>query len=172
MMPTTIRSAVVAAGTGFNSTPQSIPGVHNLQTIIGYAAWIATGVCIIGLIVVGARMAISHRRGDSEHMGALGGVVAACIVIGSASSVVGSLLGFSLFTSTPQAIPGLSAVQQIIGYTAWVAAAVCLLGLLIVGARMAISHRRGDSEAFGMLGSVAAGCVVVGGAATLVGAFI
>lgn len=170
-MPTT-KTAVWAAGTGFNSNPTAIPGVNNLQTIIGYAAWIATGVCIIGLIVAGARMAISHRRGDSEHMGAIGGVVAACIVIGSAASLVGSLLGFSLFTATPKAIPGLAAVQQIIGYTAWIAAAVCLLGLLIVGARMAISHRRGESEAFGMLGSVAAGCIVVGGAATLVGAFI
>jgi cytochrome b561 len=156
----------------FNSTPAAIPGVTNLQVFIGYAAWLATAACIIGLVLTGAMMAISYQHGNNEHMGRLGSVIAGCITVGAASPIVGSVLGFNLFTSNPQAIPGLGTVQTIISYTAWVAAALCLLGLIVAGVRMAISYQRGNTEATGRLGAVIAGCVIVGSASTLVGAFI
>jgi len=162
--------SVVLAGP-FNSNPGAIPGVTNLQVFIGYAAWLATAACIIGLIITGALMAVSYQHGSNEHMGRLGAVVGGCIVIGAAAPIAGSILGFNLFTANPQAIPGLATVQTVISYTAWIAAAGCLLGLIFAGARMAISYSRGQSEV-GRLGSVMAGCLIVGSASTLVGAFI
>ena len=160
-----------APGTGFNSTPISIPGVTNLQSIIGYSAWIATAVCLIGLIIAGASMAVAHHHGEPIQLGRLGYVVGGCLVVGAASPVVGSILGFNLFTADPQAVPGLTKVQDIIGYVSWAAAAACLIGLIVAGASMAVAIGQGRPPA-GRLGGVAAGCMIVGAAGTIVGVLI
>lgn len=69
------------------------PGADGFETVIKWAAWIALGVCVLGVIVAGASMAIANRRGDGgEHMSRLGWVLAGCIVIGAASGVVGALI--------------------------------------------------------------------------------
>ena len=164
--------AILAAPNPFNSNPTSIPGVSNLQTIIGYTAWIATAMCLIGLIATGAAMAVSYHRGHHHHVGRLGGVAAGCLVVGAAAPIAGSILGFNLFTANPEAVPGLSKVQTIIGFTSWVAAAACLIGLIGAGAMLAISYRHGETDHAGRLGSVAAGCLIVGSASTIVGALI
>lgn len=157
----------------FNSRPQPIPGLGKFGTLIGYTAWAASAACLIGLIAAGAMLAISYRHGDTQHVSRLGRVAAGCLIVGSASSVIGGLIGFNLFSSTPQAIPGLGKVQTVIGYVSWVAAGLCLIGLIATGAMMAISyHRSGGGEDVGRLGGVAGGCLVVGSAATLVGALI
>src|SRR5664280_52156 len=132
----------------FDSTPVAIPGVTKLQAVIGYSAWVATALCLIGLIVTGA------------------------LIVGAASPIAGSILGFNLFTSDPEAIPGLAGVQTVIGYVSWVAAAVCLIGLIISGAMLAVSHQRGTVDSTGRLGGVAAGCLIVGSASTIIGALI
>ena len=168
---TQLTAASILAGP-FTSNPAAIPGVTKLQAIIGYTAWLATAACLIGLIVTGATMAISYHRGSNEHMGRLGSVATGCLVVGAAAPIAGSLLGFNLFTSTPQAIPGLATVQTVISYVSWIAAAACLLGLIAAGAALAISYQRGNSEHAGRLGGVAAGCLIVGGASTIVGALI
>ena len=167
-----LAAGLLAKDPGFNSTPKAIPGVNNLQVIIGYTAWVATALCLIGLIVVGAIMAVSYHHGSNEHVGKLGAVVAGCLIVGAAAPIAGSILGFNLFTSNPKAIPGLTMVQSVIGYVAWAAAALCLIGLIIAGAMMAVSYRRGNPDVGGRLGQVAAGCLIVGSASTLVGAFI
>lgn len=69
------------------------PGAGKLLTLLRWAAWIALGVCVLGVIACGAMMAISHRRGDGgEHAGRLGMVLAGCILIGAASGLVGALV--------------------------------------------------------------------------------
>jgi hypothetical protein len=160
------------AGSPFTSNPAAIPGVTNLQVIIGYTAWIATALCLIGLIITGALMAVSYHRGSNEHAGRLGGVAAGCLIVGAASPIAGSILGFNLFTAAPQAIPGLAGVQKVISYTSWIAAALCLIGLIVAGAMLAVSYQRGNTEHTGRLGGVATGCLIVGGASTIIGALI
>ena len=169
--PTPSPSPTPAPGAGFNSTPVAIPGVDKLQAIIGYSAWIATAVCLIGLIIAGASMAVAHHHGETVQLGRLGGVVAGCLVVGASSSVVGAILGFNLFTANPEAVPGLTKVQDVIGYVSWAAAAVCLIGLIVAGAAMAVANQQGRMPA-GQLGAVAAGCMIVGAAGTIVGALI
>lgn len=69
------------------------PGSERLITLLSWAAWIACGICVLGVIACGALMAISHRRGDGgEHAGRLGMVLAGCILIGAASGLVGALI--------------------------------------------------------------------------------
>lgn len=166
-----MTASTFLADNPFTSDPTAIPGVTNLQTIVGYTAWIATALCLIGLIITGATMAVSYQRGGGEGAGRLGAVVAGCLIVGGASSIVGAVLGFNLFTDDPTAVPGLSGLQTVIGYTAWVAAAACLIGLIIAGGTLAVQYSRGGDHT-GRLGSVVAGCLVVGGASSIVGALI
>jgi Type IV secretion system pilin len=68
------------------------PGSEGFLTILSWAAWIAFGVCVMGVIAAGAMMAIASRRGEGqEHGNRLMWVLAGCIVIGSASGLVGAL---------------------------------------------------------------------------------
>ena len=170
----TVHLAVglLAAGNPFNSDPHAIPGVSNLQAVIGYVCWIATALCLVGLIVTGSILAVSYHRGSNEHVGRLGAVAAGCLVVGAASPIAGAILGFNLFTSNPKAVPGLTGVQTVIGYVSWIAAALCLVGLVIAGAMLAVSYQRGTTDHAGRLGSVATGCLIVGGASTIIGALI
>jgi cytochrome b561 len=164
--------ALVLAQGQFNNDPKAIPGVDKLQTVIGYVCWIATALCLIGLIVAGALMAVSYHRGNNQHTGRLGGVAAGCLIVGAAAPIAGSVLGFNLFTANPQAIPGLTGVQTVISFISWISAALCLIGLVIAGAMLAVSYQQGNTEHTGRLGSVATGCLIVGSASTIIGAII
>ena len=90
----TLRSlgSVALLADPFNSNPQPGPGMDKFQTIIGWSAWIAAGLCLIGLIVTGATLAVSYHRGTNEHVGRLAGVAAGCLIVGGASTVVGALV--------------------------------------------------------------------------------
>jgi peptidoglycan/LPS O-acetylase OafA/YrhL len=69
------------------------PGGAKFSTILGWAAWIATGLCILGIFIVAGTMAVASRRGGvGEHGAALGWVLGACALIGSASTIVALLV--------------------------------------------------------------------------------
>lgn len=69
------------------TAPPEISG--KINEVVNYITWIGMMVCVIGIIVAGAMMAIGQRRGEGgEHASRLGWVVAGCIVIGAASGVV------------------------------------------------------------------------------------
>ena len=69
------------------------PGSDGIVKILGWAAWIAVAVCVVGVLIAGAKMAIEHRRGGGgESVASLGWVLGGCIVIGSASALVGALV--------------------------------------------------------------------------------
>ena len=80
---------VVDPGTG--SAP---PGAGQLKTILSYLAWGVTAMCVAGVLIASAKMAVSHHRGGSgsEHAGALAWVLVAAVVAGSASALVGALV--------------------------------------------------------------------------------
>ena len=68
------------------------PGSAGFLRIMRWAAWIAFGICVLGVILAGAMMAVASRRGEGQEHGArLMWVLAGCIVIGSASGLVGAL---------------------------------------------------------------------------------
>src|SRR5450756_2537841 len=134
--------------------------------------WWATAISAPVTIRPIRHSAVAHHHGTSQHVGRLGMVAGGCLIVGAASPIAGSILGFNLFTSDPEAIPGLAGVQTVIGYVSWVAAAVCLIGLIISGAMLAVSHQRGTVDSTGRLGGVAAGCLIVGSASTIIGALI
>jgi hypothetical protein len=68
------------------------PGSEKLDGVITWVKWIAYALCGLGIIIAGAMMAIGQRRGEGgEHAARLGWVLAACIVIGSATAFVDQL---------------------------------------------------------------------------------
>lgn len=69
------------------------PGAEDLLQILQWVMWIAAGICVLGIVVAGAMMAISAARGGrSDHISQLGWALAGCVVIGSASGIVGVLI--------------------------------------------------------------------------------
>ncbi|MFE3459956.1 hypothetical protein ACFXKD_20620 [Nocardiopsis aegyptia] len=72
---------------------QAPPGADGFLAILGWAKWVALGICVLGLIVAGATMAIQSRRGEGgEHLGKIGMVLGGVIVISAATSLVGFLV--------------------------------------------------------------------------------
>ncbi|WP_199237107.1 TrbC/VirB2 family protein [Kribbella antiqua] len=68
------------------------PGHEKLDGVVTWVKWIAYLICGLGIIIAGAMMAIGQRRGEGgEHAARLGWVLAACIVIGSATAIVDQL---------------------------------------------------------------------------------
>ncbi len=82
-----VLAAVPDPGSG-----EAPPGSEGFLKILRWAAWIAFGVCVLGVIVAGALMAVASHRGDGQQHGSrLMWTLAGCIVIGSASGLVGAL---------------------------------------------------------------------------------
>ncbi|TWD80502.1 TrbC/VIRB2 family protein [Kribbella amoyensis] len=66
---------------------------RKISTVVDWVTLIAISICILGVIIAGAMMAIGQRRGEGgEHAARLGWVMAGCIVIGTASAVVNALV--------------------------------------------------------------------------------
>ncbi|WP_017585610.1 hypothetical protein [Nocardiopsis ganjiahuensis] len=77
-----------------NVDTQAPPGLDSgFTTILGWAKWLALAVCVLGLIIAGALMAIQSRRGEGgEHMSKIGMVLAGVIIISAATSLVSFLI--------------------------------------------------------------------------------
>lgn len=166
-------STVLLAAPGFNTDPTTIPGMAKVNVVIGWAAWIATALCIIALIIAGAKMALSTSHGnDDGGFEGVGKVIAGSIIVGAAAQLVNGITGFNLFTSTPQAIPGLTTVQTVIGYVMWGAVAACVVGAIVVGTKIATSHRQGRDDGMQKFGGLLGGCLVVASAGTVIGAIL
>ena len=78
-----------------------------------------------------------------------------------------------LIDITPTQPPGTEKITQILGYVAWGAGVVCLIGILFVAGKLAINARHGEGieEAKGLLWILLA-LILIGSAGALVGAFI
>ncbi|MCK8678216.1 MULTISPECIES: hypothetical protein [Streptomyces] len=71
-------------------TPQAPGELSNLVgTVLNLAAWAGTAAGVAGVLVTGAMMAISFKRGEgSEHMGRLGLILGGCVLVASAGPLV------------------------------------------------------------------------------------
>lgn len=85
--------ATPAQGAAPTPGQQQPPGTQGLTTMLGWGGWGVSFVCVAGILVVAAMMALKHRRGEGggEAMGALGWVLGAC-VLGSAAGPIASAL--------------------------------------------------------------------------------
>jgi hypothetical protein len=58
-------------------------------TVLGFLAWAGTAAGVVGVLVTGAMMAISHKRGESsEHVSRLGMVLGGCVLVATAGPII------------------------------------------------------------------------------------
>lgn len=80
-----------SAGRNAGATP---PGADGIETVLSYMLYVGLGVCVLSLMVAGARIAMAHRQTDGgvgEEEARVGVVLMATIVISAASSLIGGL---------------------------------------------------------------------------------
>ena len=109
-------------------------GTGGINTVLGYATWIAFGICVLGLIVVGARMGLGHRHENRHHVDRLGVVLVATIIISAAVGLVTAIAPAVRSTGSP-------AVAFIQDSLWWYMIAVAVLGVIFGAGRMAWEQR-------------------------------
>jgi len=63
--------------------------VAKVDTALNLIAWAGTAAGVAGVLITGAMMAISHKRGEtSEHMSRLGMVLGGCVLVSVAGPLV------------------------------------------------------------------------------------
>jgi hypothetical protein len=81
---------VLAPNPGAGTPP---PGAAKITTVLGWLAWLVFAACVAGILFCAGKMAVNHRRGEgAEHAAGLAYTLAACIVAGSASAIVGLMV--------------------------------------------------------------------------------
>jgi hypothetical protein len=70
------------------------PGVigDKIVLILKWIAYLATAAAVAGLIMTAGRMAIAYKNGDEMQSSQLAWTLAACVLIGGASSIVAALI--------------------------------------------------------------------------------
>ncbi|MFF5173328.1 hypothetical protein ACFY3U_11900 [Micromonospora sp. NPDC000089] len=78
--------------TGENAVPTELAA--KVEQALGLVAWAGTAAGVLGVLITGAVMAISHKRGESsEHMSRLGMVLGGCILVATAGPIVTWVFG-------------------------------------------------------------------------------
>ena len=136
------------------------------QTLIGYGSWIVGAIAIATLILNGAKLTVAVRHGGNEELGRFGAWLAGALVFGAGSWIVSSTTGVTIFNTKPQAIPGLTAVQDWINRITFGGIFVGMIGLFIAAGTMMVHARRGEGIGLGLV-KVLAGLIIVTGASGL-----
>ncbi|MEV0185806.1 hypothetical protein AB0I54_42055 [Streptomyces sp. NPDC050625] len=86
-MLTEAASYLAAVPNPARNAPAELTQKVNL--VLGIAAWAGTAAGVAGVLVTGAMMTISLKRGESsEHMGRLGMVLGGCVLVSTAGPLV------------------------------------------------------------------------------------
>lgn len=115
--------------------PGVIDGVDPVNSVMGWIMWIALGICVLSLIIAGARMAWHARSGDSQqHTDRIGTILFATILISGGVGLVSGVL-------RPGDSMGSTGVAFIQNSTWWYTVAFGALGVIFGGVKMAWDQR-------------------------------
>jgi len=74
-------------------TPQAPAFAGRFTLLLRWILWVCSMLCVLGIALIGTRLALSVRRGDvGEQVGRLGVAAAGTVVVGLASTIVSALL--------------------------------------------------------------------------------
>jgi hypothetical protein len=86
-------STAWAAGTAPQPGNTQPPGTAGLLTMLSWASWIVSFLCVVGVLLVAGTMAVRHHRGEGgEALGRLGWVLGACVLGSGAGAIAGALI--------------------------------------------------------------------------------
>lgn len=125
--------------TGGGGSSGVTPGDHaanadGINTVLGYATWIAFGICVLALIVTGARMGLGHRNEGHKHVDRLAVVLVATIII---SAAVGLVTGIAPAVRS-NGSPAVAFIQDSLW---WYMIAFAAIGVIVGATRMAWEQR-------------------------------
>ncbi len=125
--------------TGGGGSAGVSPGDHaanasGINTILGWAMWIAFGICILSLMVAGARMGLSHRYEGQKHVDRIGVILTSTIIISASVGLVTAIAPAVGSSGSPT-------VAFIQNSLWWYMIAVAVLGVIIGAGRMAWEQR-------------------------------
>lgn len=125
--------------TGEGGSSGVTPGDHasnaeGISTVLGWATWIAFGICVFGLIVTGVRMGLATRNDGQRHVDRISVVLVATILISASVAVVTAIAPAARSNGSP-------AVAFIQDSLWWYMIAVAALGVIVGAARMAWEQR-------------------------------
>ena len=125
--------------TGGGGSAGVSPGDHaanvdGINTILGWATWIAFGICVLSLMVAGVRMGLGHRHEGQKHVDRLGVILVATIII---SAAVGLVTAIAPAASSPGS-PTVAFIQNSLW---WYMIAVAVVGVIFGAGRMAWEQR-------------------------------
>jgi hypothetical protein len=158
-------SSSPSSGSGHltNHPDTSFSGVTQLTAVVGYISWGVTAIAIFTLIGVGVSWAINTHNGEQENLRSLGRWGMGALLAAAAGSVANTIFGFNLFSPHPQAVPGLTGVQQWLDIATTIGMAIGVIGLLMVAGRAMMRHRHGEPMGESLV-YVITGCFFIGGA--------
>lgn len=125
--------------TGGGGSTGVSPGDHaanvgGINTILGWATWIAFGICVLSLMVAGVRMGLGHRHEGQKHVDRLGVILVATIII---SAAVGLVTAIAPAVNSPGS-PTVAFIQNSLW---WYMIAVAVVGVIFGAVRMAWEQR-------------------------------
>ncbi|MFF2998805.1 hypothetical protein ACFVTC_30290 [Streptomyces sp. NPDC057950] len=90
-MSAMLHEASTFLAAGVPQPTSNAPGdlTTKVNLVLGILAWAGTAAGVCGVLVTGAMMAISVKRGESsEHMSRLGMVLGGCVLVATAGPLV------------------------------------------------------------------------------------
>ncbi|WP_133163805.1 hypothetical protein [Cryobacterium zongtaii] len=136
MIPTPNLTQSEGEVTTVGNSASAATGSEGFATILGYVVWISLAICIMSVLAGGAMLALNHRRGEgSAHMGRLGIVLVAVMLISAASAIVAGLIP-AIGTSG-----GSGPVAYLQDSLWWYVAGFAVLSVIVAGLRMAWTQR-------------------------------
>lgn len=131
-----VGTPILTGGGGSSGvTPgDSAANSSGVDTVLGYAMWIALGVCVLSLMVAGARMTLPSRHGGHQHSERIGTVLISAILISGAVSLATAIAPAARSNGSP-------AVAFIQDSLWWYTIAFAAFGIIVGAARMAWEQR-------------------------------
>jgi hypothetical protein len=69
------------------------PGSDKLLKIGRWVLWSVSAACVIGILMIGGKLAIQHNHGEMQQHGkAFGAALAGCVLVGASTGIAGALI--------------------------------------------------------------------------------
>ena len=122
------------AGSGGVSPGDHAANAGGINTVLGWATWIAFGICVMSLMVAGVRMGLGHRHEGQKHADRISVILVATIIISAAVGLVTAIAPAVGSNGSP-------AVAFIQNSLWWYMIAVAVIGVIVGAGRMAWEQR-------------------------------
>ncbi len=120
-------------GSSMRAAGDHAPGADGIETVLGWVMSIAFGIMVLSLIAAGVRVA-AVRRNAAEHVGSIGIVLVATIVVSASVGIVSAV-------APTGSVQGSAPVAYLQASLYWYMLVVAAIGVIAGGVKMAWQQR-------------------------------